>query len=110
MPESFTEKMAQRILGGETDESDKTKSRQPLFFFNIPKQEFYSPRQVANVLLFSDQTLWRWLRQGRLPAIRYGRYYRISFETLAELIKNGNSLIRQNLINQATFGLPKNPK
>lgn len=107
MQKTWTEQLSERILGDGIKDIQESKSRQPLFFLSVPKQDFYSPRQVANVLLFSDQTLWRWLRDGRIPTVKCGRYYRISFDTLSELVRDGSSLIRQNLINKATFAASK---
>ena len=38
-----------------------------------------TPEQVAKRLHVTKQTVWKWIRQGRLPARRFGeRMYRIS--------------------------------
>ncbi len=39
---------------------------------------YYSPRTVAWRLNVGIETVWRWIRQGRLRAVRLNRrYYRI---------------------------------
>ncbi len=88
----YAERVSARVLEVDLEADFLEKAvpncRQVLPAFSIPKQQFFSPRQVASLLLFSDQTVWRWLRNGKLPAIKVGRYYRIPLETLASLIKN----------------------
>jgi excisionase family DNA binding protein len=37
-----------------------------------------TPDEVADFLKVDVQTVWRWCRQGTLPAVKLGKYWRIS--------------------------------
>lgn len=47
-----------------------------------------SPEQVADWLLVTPDTVYRWLREGRLPALRLGRVYRIPRAEVLALVKS----------------------
>lgn len=36
-----------------------------------------TPEEVADFLKVPVQTVWRWCRQGTLPAVKIGKYWRI---------------------------------
>lgn len=73
----------------------KKRPRQKYFGFEIPKdREFFTPEEVARMLLFSSQTVWRWCRLGLIPCVRVGRFYRISVADFAALLKSRQVLIR----------------
>lgn len=42
----------------------------------------YTPKEVAEMLKVNERTVRRWIRAGRLPAVRFGRQLRISAEAL----------------------------
>ena len=44
----------------------------------------YTPEEVAEQLKLSVQTVWRYIREGKLKAARFGKTYRISEEQLRE--------------------------
>ncbi len=46
-----------------------------------------TPRETAEKLKVSEQTVLRWLRKGKLKGIRAGKLWRIKEEDLQEFIK-----------------------
>ncbi|MFA5228640.1 MAG: helix-turn-helix domain-containing protein [Candidatus Paceibacterota bacterium] len=83
IPTEAEEKGLQRRLTG------KERPRQNYFNFIIPKdRSFFTPEEVARVLLFSPQTVWRWCRLDLIPSVRVGRFYRILLDDFAVLLKN----------------------
>ncbi len=49
--------------------------------------EFLTAEEAAAYLRVSQHTIWRWCKQGRLPAFRIGREWRILRSGLDELIE-----------------------
>ena len=47
---------------------------------------------VAQQLQISQSTLWRWIREGRLPIVRLGRRVLIKEEALQEFINQAEHL------------------
>lgn len=43
---------------------------------------FYSVDEAKEMLKISDTTLYKYIRAGKIPAVRLGRQYRISEETI----------------------------
>lgn len=50
-----------------------------------------TPKEVAEKLRLSEQTVLRWLRNGKLKGVKAGRLWRIREEDLQEFIKEGNN-------------------
>ncbi|MDH5533325.1 MAG: helix-turn-helix domain-containing protein [Candidatus Pacebacteria bacterium] len=48
--------------------------------------KFYTLYEVADLLKMSYMTIFRWAKNGKLPAYKFGKQYRISKETLEEFI------------------------
>ncbi len=46
---------------------------------------FYSVQEVAEILSLSEQTIRKLIHEGKLEALRLGRTYRISYESLIKL-------------------------
>jgi excisionase family DNA binding protein len=44
----------------------------------------YTPQEVAELLKVNPRTVQEWIRTGKLPAMRYGRVYRIRADELAK--------------------------
>ena len=83
IPIEAEEKDLERRLTG------KERPRQNYFGFIIPKdRNFFTPEEVARMLLFSPQTVWRWCRLGLIPSVRVGRFYRVLLDDFAVLLKN----------------------
>lgn len=51
--------------------------------------DYYTPEQVAEKLQLSVRTVWKYIREGKLPASQMGqRRYRISDEQLDRFMKS----------------------
>jgi excisionase family DNA binding protein len=50
-------------------------------------EEMYTPKEIADYLKVDKHTVYRWLREGELKAIRFRREYRISESQLREFIE-----------------------
>jgi excisionase family DNA binding protein len=53
-----------------------------------PEHEFLTTEEAAAYLRVSQHTVWRWCKQGRLPAFQIGREWRIRKSGLDELIES----------------------
>lgn len=51
--------------------------------------KLYSPNEVAEVLSFSRRTVYRWIHDGDLRAVRFGRAVRIRHDDLEEFQERG---------------------
>lgn len=49
--------------------------------------ELYTPEMVAQMLMVSVGTVWRYIREGKLPASKLGRKYIISDEQLRRFLE-----------------------
>jgi excisionase family DNA binding protein len=45
-----------------------------------------TPDETATYLKVSVQTVWRWCRQGTLPAVKIGKYWRVDRKELDRFI------------------------
>jgi len=50
--------------------------------------DYYTPEQLAEKLQLSVRTIWAYIREGKLPASKMGRKYRISEEQLERFMKS----------------------
>ncbi len=74
----------------------KKRPRQKYFGFHIPRdRDFFTVEEVSRMLLFSPQTVWRWCRDGSLPTVRVGRFYRVTVGDFAALMRQRQVLIRR---------------
>jgi len=48
--------------------------------------EFYTPQEVAKKLKIDMSTVYRWIREGHLKAVKVGRGWRISESELNRLL------------------------
>ena len=48
--------------------------------------EFLTPKEVAGILRVSPRTVQRWVKEGRLRAVRVGKLWRIPREALEEFL------------------------
>ena len=49
--------------------------------------EMLTPTEVAEYFKVPLKTVWRWFRNGTLPAVKVGRYWRIRRDTLSAFIE-----------------------
>jgi excisionase family DNA binding protein len=68
----------------------------------IDCQQWLEVREVAAELRISEESIRIWIRSGRLAAIRAGRQYRISRESLSDFAKENAT--RQGEIVTAEVG------
>lgn len=52
------------------------------------KKVFYTCKEVASRYGVCEDTVWTWIRSGKLKAFKIGRNYRICEEALAEFEKS----------------------
>ncbi len=50
--------------------------------------DYYTPEEVATKLKLSVYTIWKYIREGKLPASKIARGYRISDEQLDRFMKS----------------------
>jgi len=46
--------------------------------------KIYTPEEAAKELKMSVQTIWKYIREGKLKAAKFGKTYRISEKQLEE--------------------------
>jgi len=49
------------------------------------KQDYYTPREIAEMMGVHYQTVMNWLRSGKLRGVKIGQIWKISKEALEEL-------------------------
>lgn len=49
--------------------------------------ELFTPQEVAQKLKIDMSTVYRWIREGRLKAVKIGHFWRISESELNRLLK-----------------------
>lgn len=50
-------------------------------------EELFTPQEVAQKLKIDMSTVYRWIREGRLKAVKIGHFWRISESELSRLLK-----------------------
>lgn len=50
--------------------------------------EIYTPEEIAGQLKLTVRTIYKLIREGKLPATRIGREYRISDEQVERFMKS----------------------
>ena len=50
-------------------------------------EEYFTPQEVALKLKIDMSTVYRWIREGRLQAVKVGHFWRISETELKRLLK-----------------------
>lgn len=48
---------------------------------------FYTCEEVAEIYMVSKCTVWRWIKSGRISAVKIGRNYRIRKEDVERIEK-----------------------
>jgi excisionase family DNA binding protein len=54
-------------------------------------EQIYTPQEVADYLKVDVRTVYRWLREGELSAIRFQREYRITERDLRDFLERRRS-------------------
>ncbi|MCL6584469.1 MAG: helix-turn-helix domain-containing protein [bacterium] len=50
-------------------------------------QEFYTPQEIAQIIRIDINTIYEYIRMGKLPAAKFGNRYRISREDFEMFVK-----------------------
>ena len=50
-------------------------------------EELYTPKEVAKLLKVSLKTVYNWIEEGRLKAVKIGHFWRVSETELNRLLK-----------------------
>ena len=62
----------------------------------MEKEQYYTIEEVAKMLKVAYLTVYRWIRAGRLNAVKAGKQYRVKKEDLDVFFKiKGNTLCDQ---------------
>lgn len=48
---------------------------------------YYTPQEIAEKLKIDTRTLYRWIREGRLKAVKIGHFWRISESELRRILE-----------------------
>lgn len=62
--------------------------------------KYYSPEQIAEQYSLNPATVRKWLREGKLKAIKMGGLWRISEEALQEFIDQDRKEANQRMFNK----------
>lgn len=61
---------------------------------NISK--VYTLDEVADLLHLTKRTLYNYVKEGKLPAVKIGKYWRVSEENLQKFLTNGTAVADGN--------------
>lgn len=50
---------------------------------------YYTCEEIAKMMKVGTETVWIWIRKGRLAAAKLGKQYRVSEEDLQNFIEKG---------------------
>lgn len=56
----------------------------------------YTLDEVADILKVSRRTLYTYVKEGKLPAVKMGKYWRVSQESLQAFISTGTTVAEAN--------------
>lgn len=52
--------------------------------------------EVADILKVTKRTLYNYVKAGKLPAVKVGKYWRVSEESLQAFISTGTPILEEN--------------
>lgn len=56
----------------------------------------YTLDEVAEILKVTKRTLYNYVKAGKLPAVKMGKYWRVSEESLQAFISTGTPILDSN--------------
>jgi len=59
------------------------------------KEELLTPEEVAEYLKVPVETIWRWCRNGVIPALKIGKYWRIPENKFSDYIEGRLNLTEE---------------
>lgn len=54
----------------------------------MQKEQYYTIQEIAEQLKVAYLTVYRWIKEGKLEAVRAGKQYRISAKALDKFLSN----------------------
>lgn len=57
----------------------------------MESKEFYSPQEIANMLGVTRKTIYNWIVDNNINAVKIGRSWRISHQELQRFIEKGKN-------------------
>jgi excisionase family DNA binding protein len=54
-------------------------------------EDYYTPQEVADKLKVNTRTLYRWIHEGKLKAVKVGELWRISETELSRILRGEDS-------------------
>lgn len=59
---------------------------------NQEKQEFYTPKEIADILKLNIMTIYRYIKSKKIDALKIGKEFRIEKQSFDKFV--GNSKIK----------------
>ena len=56
----------------------------------------YTLDEVAEILQLTKRTLYTYVKEGKLEAVKFGKYWRVSEESLRDFINKGTPVLNSN--------------
>lgn len=56
----------------------------------------YTLDEVADIMKVTKRTLYNYIKAGTLKAVKMGKYWRVSEESLQAFISNGTPVVEEN--------------
>lgn len=62
----------------------------------MPDIKVYTLDEVAEIMKVTKRTLYNYIKAGTLHAVKVGKYWRVSEESLQDFISNGSPVVDSN--------------
>ena len=62
----------------------------------MPDIKLYTLDEVADILQVTRRTLYTCIKAGQLKAVKMGKYWRVSEESLQAFISTGTPILKEN--------------
>jgi len=56
----------------------------------------YTLEEVCEILSITKRTVYNYIKAGKLPAVKMGKYWRVSEENLKAFIETGTPVLNEN--------------
>ena len=57
-------------------------------------EKIYTVKEAAELLKLKPKTIRRYCREGLIPALKFGSHYRITEETIKEIVNGERELVK----------------
>ena len=62
----------------------------------MPDIKVYTLEEVADILKVTRRTLYTYIKEGKLPAVKMGKYWRVTEENLKQFLNTGCTISDAN--------------